>query len=70
MIRRQNRAAIVGGQSPAAGLITAHRLWVGMLWILFIAAVSAVFATAALGQALVAMIIGLIAGAFFAGMAS
>jgi hypothetical protein len=70
MFRRQNRAAIVG-QSPAAGtLITAHRLWVGMLCMLFIAAITAVFVTAALGQVLAAMIIGLISGAFFAGMAS
>ncbi|BBZ70301.1 MULTISPECIES: hypothetical protein [Mycobacterium] len=70
MIRRRNRAAIVG-QSPAVGtLITAHRLWIAMLWMLFIASVSAVFVTAALGQVLTAMIIGLITGAFFAGMAS
>ncbi|WP_133160877.1 hypothetical protein [Mycobacterium ahvazicum] len=70
MIRRQNRAAIVG-RAPAAGpLITAHRLWIGMLWMLFIAGISAVFVTAALGHVLVAMIIGLITGAFFAGMAS
>lgn len=41
-----------------------------MLWMLFIAAITAVFVTAALGQVLAAMIIGLIAGAFFAGMAS
>ena len=41
-----------------------------MLWMLFIASVIAVFVTAALGQVLVAMIIGLISGAFFAGMAS
>lgn len=70
MIRRQNRAAIAG-QSPTTGtLITAHRLWISMLWMLFIAAITAVFVTAALGQVLAAMIIGLIAGAFFAGMAS
>jgi len=70
MIRKQSRAAIVG-QSPAAGsLITARRLWISMLWMLFIASVIAVFVTAALGQVLVAMIIGLISGAFFAGMAS
>lgn len=41
-----------------------------MLWMLFIAGISAVFVTAALGHVLVAMIIGLITGAFFAGMAS
>jgi hypothetical protein len=41
-----------------------------MLLMLFIASGSAVFVAAALGQVLTAMIIGLIAGAFFAGMAS
>ncbi|BBX40951.1 hypothetical protein [Mycobacterium simiae] len=70
MIRRQDRAGIVGVSPTAGTLITAHRLWISMLWMLFIAATSAVFVFAALGQVLVAMIIGLIAGAFFAGMAS
>ncbi|OBK32778.1 hypothetical protein A5659_01925 [Mycobacterium sp. 1165196.3] len=70
MVRRQNRAAIAG-PSPAAGtLITAHRLWVGLLLMLFMAGVTSTFVAAALGQVLVAMIIGLITGAFFAGMAS
>lgn len=70
MIRRQNRAAVVG-QSPAAGtLITAHRVWVSLLLMLFIAGVTSTFVAAALGQVLLAMIIGLVTGAFFAGMAS
>jgi len=70
MVQRQNRAAIVGESPAARTLITAHGLWISMLWMLFIGAISAVFVTAALGHVLVAMVIGLIAGAFFAGMAS
>ncbi|GAB1813087.1 hypothetical protein MUNTM_21250 [Mycobacterium sp. MUNTM1] len=69
MIRRQNRAAIAG-PSPAAGTLTTHRLWVSLVLMLFIAGVSSTLVAAALGQVLVAMIIGLITGAFFAGMAS
>lgn len=70
MIRRHHRAPVVGPPPAAGALMTAHRLWVSMLWMLCIAATSAVVVAEALGQVLVAMIIGIIAGAFFAGMAS
>lgn len=69
MIRKHNRAAIAGPspprdvdhRSPTVGQPAIDALHSG---------VSATFVAAALGHVLVAMIIGLITGAFFAGMAS
>jgi hypothetical protein len=72
MVRVHNGAVVPSQADPpraAGSMLTARALLGALLFTIFIAAVVAVFVAAASGQVAVAIVIGLVSGAFFAGLA-
>lgn len=67
MVRGQIRPAMAGQPRVAASVVTARRVWAAVLWMIGIFAIPAIIVAASQGEKVLAIIIGLIAGAIITG---